>query len=133
MSRLLKNVYVYRNLAGDPKRKKRPLYSVMKNGRVVAQRRRLILVRAKFKVRPAGRLKVLREGRKNVHAFVVGDLVLRHGAFGQDANGGDFPLKIYYSPYTHGYFHTREGKPVNCALGVLLNERGMSATYTDAR
>jgi len=42
-------------------------------GKVIAHRRRLSLRNACFKVSEAGRQRVLRERRKNVHAGVVGE------------------------------------------------------------
>jgi hypothetical protein len=57
----------------------RHLFSVValegpSKGRVVAHRSVLRLANARFKVSEAGRQRVLREKRKNVHAFVVGEL-----------------------------------------------------------
>lgn len=61
-------VEVYRNLHKN-------CFSVRKNGRVVKHipdDQGLTLVDVKFAVQPAGRAKVLRERKKNVHAFVRG-------------------------------------------------------------
>lgn len=121
-------VYVYRNLKHG--RTARPLYSIMQNGRVIDRRHRVLLTGATFVVRPAGRLKVLQTGRKNVHAFVKGTLVDEHGAFGIDADGADLPVKVTYHPRTTDTF-LAEGRPVTGAGGVLLNERGISACYVD--
>ncbi|MBY0403208.1 MAG: hypothetical protein K2X66_04870, partial [Cyanobacteria bacterium] len=44
-------------------------------GRVVARPRGILLKKVRFVVQPKGRERVLREGRKNVHAFVRGILV----------------------------------------------------------
>lgn len=57
----------------------RHLFSVValegaSKGRVIAHRSLLRLANARFKVSEAGRQRVLREKRKNVHAFVVGEL-----------------------------------------------------------
>jgi len=46
-----------------------------------------------FVVQPAGRAKVLREGRKNVHAVVRGERIERPQV---DASGG---VPVYYNPY----------------------------------
>jgi hypothetical protein len=120
-------VYVYRNLKHG--RNAKPLYSVMYKGRVVARVSRILLTEASFVVREAGRQRVLRERRKNVHAFVCGKWVRRGGAFGIDANGKDLPVKITYNPYYAGSFFANG--PVKSALGVLLNENGISACYID--
>ena len=50
-----------------------------KTGRVTDHVTALTLADAKFVVRPAGRAKVLREGKKNVHAFAVGHISLMNG------------------------------------------------------
>lgn len=94
-----------------------------------------MLTGAKFIVSEAGRQRVLKEKRKNVHAFVIGELVDDDGAFGQDADGKDLPVRVTYNPYVAGTFMA-EGlalnpTPVTGARGVLLNEHGMSACYLD--
>lgn len=102
----------------------------MVHGRVVQHHQRLLLSDAKFVVREGGRQRVLREKRKNVHAFIVGYLVDSRGIFGADADTKrDFPVRITYNPYRAGAFLTESGAPVFEARGVLLNERGVSACY----
>ena len=125
-------VRVYRNLKFG--RNTTPLYSVMDKatGRVIERRERVLLANAKFIVREGGRQRVLREGRKNVHAFVEGDLVDERGIFGQDEHGKDFPMRVTYNPYKAATFVTDgvlAGVPVLTAWGVLINERGISACY----
>ena len=44
-------------------------------GKVIKHTDHVILKNAKFTVRSAGRQKVLNENKKNVHAFVVGEVV----------------------------------------------------------
>lgn len=93
-------------------------------------RKRLLISGATFVVREAGRQRVLRERRKNVHAFVVGLLVDGRGIFGIDANTKkDLPVHVHYNPYRAGVFLTDSGAPVYKARGVLLNDRGISACY----
>lgn len=137
-----KPVWVYRNLRNG--HKTRPLYSVMQNGRVVARLHRALLSGkwndnlCKFVVREAGRQKVLKHKRKNVHAFVVGYLVNSaytpkgkpEGAWGINENGRDLPVKVTYNPYICGHFLGPDSHPLEGAGGVLLNENGISATYT---
>ena len=48
-------------------------------GRVVAHAKHVTLRNARGKVSAAGRAKVLREGRKNVHAFMRGELASIYG------------------------------------------------------
>lgn len=134
-------VQVYRNLRHGIK--STPLYSVMQDGKVKARLHRVILANAKFTVRESGRQRVLQTKRKNVHAFVVGRIANSTytpkgkpaGAFGTDENDRNprgLGVEIKYNPYLFGYFYYADGLGrVSAARGVLLNERGISATYTD--
>ncbi len=117
-------VYVYRNLKYG--RKTKPLYSVMQNGRVIKRLRRVLISGATFVVRKAGRERAIREGRKNVHAFVKGYLVDSRGIFGIDATGPNLPARVTYT-ILDGF--RWEGRNVTAARGVLLNETGMTACY----
>ena len=101
------------------------LWSVQdcKTGRVTDHVTALTLADAKFVVRPAGREKVRREGKKNVHAFAVGTISLKNGlATMLNAR------PVTYNPYKNDTFvfadtgeavtdahvismHTVEGKP----------------------
>lgn len=131
-----KTVKVYRNLKHG--KSARPLYSVMQGGRVVARLHRVLLGNATFKVNEAGRQRVLKEERKNVHAFVIGRIANDKytpkgkicGACGIDENGRDLPWKIRYNPYVAGHFVGQQGEEVKGAMCVLLNERGITAAYT---
>ena len=120
-----KEVWVYRNLRHG--RKARRLYSVMQNGVVIRRVHRILLRDVRFVVRESGRQRVLKENRKNVHAFVVGRVV--SSAFGINKNGKNLPVTIGYNPHNSGYFYGLDGKPVSGARGVLLNECGMTACY----
>lgn len=125
-------VKVYRNLKHG--RASRPLYSIMRNGRVIARRHRVLLTSCKFVVNQAGRERVITEGRKNVHAFVVGNWcrLPKCTAFGTDEmDKRTLGVKVVYNPYKMSSFQTELGHEVKGAWGVLLNENGISATYTD--
>jgi len=50
-------------------------FSVQKNGLVVMHADYIKLENVEFKVRPGGKQKVRQENSKNVHAFVIGDLI----------------------------------------------------------
>lgn len=85
-----------RSLEGDTK------------GRVVAHVPTVRLADATFTVQPAGRAKVLRERRKNVHAFVRGRW--------QHTVPDSVRWVVTYNPYRHDSFvdgHT--GAPVHAA------------------
>lgn len=59
------NLYVHRNL-------NRKCWSVLLRGRLKEHRQEIILQDVEFRVRPGGQRRMLREGRRNVHAFAVG-------------------------------------------------------------
>lgn len=50
------------------------MFSCRKDGRVIGHATTLKVENARFVVQEAGRLRVLRTGRKNVHAFVRGEV-----------------------------------------------------------
>ena len=67
-------------------------------GRVVGHHKQVLLANATGRVSEAGRQRVLREQRKNVHAGIVGELV-HTGAEGY------FPgLPVTYNPYKYQSF-----------------------------
>ena len=66
--KLNKRVYVYRNLHKN-------CWSVRQEGIIVAHTDKITLKDARFLVSPAGRNKVIKEQRKNVHAGVSGYVV----------------------------------------------------------
>ena len=110
-------IEVYRNLHKD-------CFSIRKNGRVVRyiyNDEQLHLHNVKFAVQPAGRAKVLREGRKNVHAFVRG---LYSGDLAQEPMRA-WQAVAHYNPYKHGYFFTSFGgnvRQINKARRASLTE-----------
>lgn len=77
-------VQVYRNLH-------KKCYSIRQNRLVVAYADELILAGATLKVSEKGRQRVLKEKRKNVHAYVEGYIMptIREYTFN----------KLYYNPY----------------------------------
>jgi hypothetical protein len=92
------NVQVYFNL-----RKK--LFSVQHKGRVLFHTRAVALKECLFKVSEAGRQRVLRENRKNVHAKIHGTLVFfdydRVSRYAKPAR------LVSYNPYENESFVTR--------------------------
>lgn len=90
-----KRVEVYWNLHKD-------LFSVrnMQTGRVMMHTHFVRLQDAKFVVRPSGRLRVLREKRKNVHAFVRGYL----DTYDLDWSVYEADRKATYNPYKYDSF-----------------------------
>jgi len=94
-----------------------------KKGLVVAHLDRLVLDDCTFKVSEAGRQRVLREKRKNVHAGVVGTLSSALADFAGVA--------VTYNPYKYASFITRnDEQPIHTAHRVVLNGRSVSAVPT---
>jgi hypothetical protein len=91
-------VFVYYNL-----RKK--IWSVRHNRKVIQHSDIVVLRDATFKVSQAGRERVLREMRKNVHAGIEGELV------GYSDNPFDGAYQsITYNPYKHSCFVTKDNQ-----------------------
>jgi hypothetical protein len=95
-------------------------------GRVIAHRESVALTDVTFKVREAGRQRVIREGRKNVHAFVIGTLA-------SEAVGGwrGVWCAVTYNPYRFDSFVDADPfgthRPVRSASAVLLRDRRITA------
>jgi hypothetical protein len=113
-------VFVYFNLH-------RKLFSVKAlegdmKGRVIAHRQQVLLNDATFKVSEAGRQRVIRERRKNVHAGVS-------GTWFEDATVGSTNAfitingsAIMYNPYRYSTFvHLYGEHPITSARLVALN------------
>ena len=88
------------------------LFSVRQNGLVVAHERCVVLEDVVFKVSQAGRARVLREKRKNVHAFVKGVLSKQY----VDKYDG----LARYNPYETETFLDKSGNPLHGAKFVCL-------------
>jgi hypothetical protein len=91
MSHVGKVVFVYFNLH-------KKCWSVRYKGRVIAHVNNLFLCDVTFKVSQAGRLRVIREKRKNVHAGVVGTLIIHLGS----SVRAETP--VTYNPYLYETF-----------------------------
>ena len=97
--------YVYKNLHKDT-------WSLMERGIVRAHSDNVVVESAEFRVRPAGREKVLREQRKTVHAFVVGypiaeDAVTLAAVEGIKLALGE-PVQVSYNPYRGDTFYRKD-------------------------
>lgn len=96
-----KKVEVYRNLHKN-------CFSIRHNGKVIGylySGQELHLMDAKFRVQPAGRDRVRRENKKNVHAYVKGTV----GALGGLQRKKLFTMCFQtasYEPYTMESFET---------------------------
>ncbi len=97
---------IYRNLH-------KKCFSVRQRGRVVGHlmddpTEHVLLKDVKFAVQPAGRRKVLREKRKNVHAFVRGDMVSLPSYTHLGLN--QFTNEVTYNPYHYSTFYFKESE-----------------------
>ena len=92
-------VQVYYNL-----HKKR--LSIRNRGKVIKHTDIIALENVKFHVQPAGQAKVRKNKRKNVHAYVAGDLASKQ-SFG---NGNVEELELVkYNPYKNDFFVDLKG------------------------
>ena len=120
-------VEVYRNLHKN-------CWSVRdtKTGRVVKHVDFIAIHNAKFVVRPAGRAKVLKEQRKNVHAFVRGETKIA-GTFKAMMEGPrdlECTGHISYNPYKSDTF-MHDDKPIEVADVVFLDATGKGWAYNE--
>lgn len=107
---LHKDCYSVRSRQGDTR------------GRVIAHLAHITLFNAEFRVSKAGRERVLRERRKNVHAVVRGRWL--EGVEG--ARGSTIP--VFYNPYKYESFVDANAKPIYEAdMAVLTSENGKAS------
>lgn len=101
----------YRNL------NKPGCFSVRQNGKVIAHPKALIMLDCEIHVGEKGRLRVLRDRRKNVHAWI------RSKQFKEIGKLTDFAEyeELYYDPYfTQHFFSLRTGEIVHRADEIIL-------------
>jgi len=112
-------VQVYRNLH-------RNCWSVRYNGRVINHTDSVDLKDAKLVVQPAGRARVLRENRKNVHAYIQGTVTL----LSNDRYNNIPKQQITYNPYKYDSFVLVDTEqPVTYANNIRLTENGYVFSY----
>ena len=115
-------VKVYKNLHLSTD--ERPVYSVAsaRGGRLLGHSPLVALHNVKLKVSEAGRQRVLREKRKNVHAFVIGTL-LPHSEVPRIMAEAE---AVTYNPYRGASFYTREDDvSVFWATDAVLGSKGL--------
>lgn len=116
-----KRVEVYWNLH-------KKIWSVRHKGKVLGHNELVIIDNPQFAVQPAGRDKVLKEQRKNVHAFVRGELLEsiewgNHRLACQNCKNGW--VEITYDPYKYSTFVEKNTKkPIhNATRAILVGKR----------
>jgi hypothetical protein len=100
--------YIYRNLHTGG-------FSIKHRGLVIARDNFFIAENVTFKVNEIGRQRVIREKRKNVHAYTVSDKY----TFASNTESVDTLKIITYNPYTSSNF-VCEGKNITSAEKVLF-------------
>ena len=86
-------------------------------GRVIGHRTSLAIYSPTFKVSEAGRQRVIREKRKNVHAGVVGFLTAPYDWTKELVEW----TPVLYNPYVFSSFVTMLGKPVHKSQFARMN------------
>jgi len=82
---------------------------------VVAHTDRIALWDVTYRVSEAGRLRVLRNCQKNVHAFVVGKIIESF------PNQQFTTCAVTYNPYNSGTFVTLDGRPITKSTWAILD------------
>ena len=100
-----KVVHVYRNLT-------RGGYSIKQGGLVVAHCNEAALHTCSMHVNEKGRQRVVKSGRKQVHAWVIG--YVTSGVVGKRL--------LRYNPKESAHFKTKQGKPVMQASVVSFHD-----------
>jgi hypothetical protein len=103
----------------------RNVWSVMVRGKVQRHTHCAQLFRVEFRVRPAGHARVLREGRKNVHAFAVAEQASYPSSEGQTFAPlvPDDWIEISYNPFKGAAFFRKDtGEAVTYAARVVLTD-----------
>lgn len=96
-------------------------FSIKKGGYVVAHTTRITISEVEFQVNEAGRQRVLREKKKNVHAFVTG----RFWGIGEC---GTVDGSFHYNPYKCGAFVDADGVKLSKAVRAYLCGEGGEVT-----
>lgn len=104
------------------------LFSIVHKGKVIAHKEVVFLSDCKFVVNQKGREKVLRQKKKNVHAYIYGTLADSE----EPARGDTFePVNVRYNPYYNSSFMTESG-PIFEAKQVDLVYSEVIGTFIHA-
>jgi hypothetical protein len=114
-------VFVYYNINLSEKLKS-PFFSIkdVKTGLVIGHDTKIMLRDAMFKVLESGRQRVIKTGRKNVHAGAVGFLT--------NETPVELPISITYNPYKFNTFVVKNTEePIHKAKLVSFIDRKVTA------
>lgn len=95
------------------------IWSLRQRGKVIAHMGTVVLSDVTFRVQPAGRERVRREGKKNVHAFAQGN-------YESASSYRDYikAREITYNPYKYETFvYADDLTPVNHSDRILLQNK----------
>lgn len=116
-------IEVYRNL-----RYKNRTWSVKskRTKRVVARKELVLIKNPTFIVRESGRQRVLKEKRKNVHAFVLGTWVRDKAIIDLLMSKKNIMKLVTYNPYKNAFFNeVQSGLSVMSSGWALLDSEGL--------
>lgn len=114
---ITKKVMVYKNLHNG-------MLSVKQDGLVVAHVEAITLSPAMFKVNESGRQRVIKEKKKNVHAYVVGYVDDINVTL--DVNDS---TPVSYNPYKFSYFYEKTTQKPVSQLGHNVHCSSTSGLY----
>jgi hypothetical protein len=121
-----KPIRIYRNL-----NKKGIWYSVVQGGKTVAHTSAICLKDCTFHVSETIRKRVVKNKKKEFHAYVEGHVTA--SVMGTTAKRNDLPVKVEYNPYKMKHFHGKTATdpfPLKGAMAVICSEVGVRASYT---
>lgn len=111
--------YIYRNLRTKG-------FSIRHRGKVVSRLEDFYAYNCEFKVNKKGRDRVLKEGQKNVHAFVVCEHYSlyphSYDRFKDDDTIRNSPdlKEIRYNPYRADHFQNSDGQEIHYVNAVMF-------------
>lgn len=89
-------------------------------GRVISNQDLVVIKNARFIVQPAGKKKVLREKKRNVHAFIRGDYAV---GFLTQSQLDKFKIEVTYNPFNMDDFYIKSnGQQIYKAPLVLCRD-----------
>lgn len=103
----------------------RKCYSVQYRGKVIMHTNQIVIYDPEFCVSQSGRQRVLRERRKNVHAFII-------GIYDSDFNGDvETSFRVTYNPYKYQnfVFAETEEEVYNANVAKCTTENGKGCIY----
>jgi len=105
------------------------LWSEMLRGKVIEHHTEVLLADVRFNVRPAGHAKVIKEKRKNVHAFAIAEESTSSGFTidtflnSMDDSVDTHWIELSYNPYKGANFFRKDtGERVDSASTVYLTD-----------